>query len=125
MLSEFPAVTVQNKCHILTQVNNAHDSIITEEVLGCSYNGHVVSGSIQKTLQQIVVSGVITNIHSVTAATSSIGYDVSISTNGWSPGHSDTSGTFLDCHHICGSFCNCNIVDKHILSYIVMFYLEQ
>ena len=29
---------------------------------------------------------------------------------GWSPGHSDTSGTFLDCCHITGRRGNCRIV---------------
>ena len=74
---------------------------LTREVLSCGCNGYGVSGSILKTSQRVAIGGATINSHNGTASTIIIEDDVSISTTG--PGHSDTSGTFLDCHNIIGS----------------------
>ena len=95
-----------NSAQMLTQCDLHRLTGITEDVLYCGHYGYGVGISILKTSQKVFVSGAIINTHAVTAITIRIVNPISSCIVGWAPRYFDSSGTFLDCHHISGRFNN-------------------
>ena len=99
-------ILMYNSAQMLTQRDLHRLTGMAVDVLYCGHYGYGVGISILKTSQKVFVSGAIINIHAVTAITIRIVNSMSSCIVGWAPRYFDSSGTFLNCHHISGRFNN-------------------